>query len=72
MSANFATLKTSFNLYAFSRGQRRGLLRKTLVGVCVAVPVAAGVKYAVSSPRERRKMRIVVEGFGRLFRLVPI
>lgn len=45
---------------------------KTLVGLSVSVPVAVGVKYAVSEPRKRRKMRIVIEGFGRLCRLVCI
>lgn len=52
--------------------KRRGLLWKTLVGLSVGVPVAVGVKYAVSEPRKRRKMRIVIEGFGRLCRLVCI
>lgn len=57
--------------FAASReGKRRGLLWKTLAGVSVGVPAAAGLQYAASSPRERRKMRIVVEGFGRLFRFV--
>lgn len=46
------------------------MLWKTLAGVSVGVPVAAGLQYAVSTPRERRKMRIVVEGFGRLCRFV--
>lgn len=41
-----------------------------LAGISVGVPVAVGVQYAVSPPRERRKMRIVIEGFGRLFRFV--
>lgn len=45
---------------------------KTLVGISVAVPVAAGVQYAVSDHRQRRKMRIVVEGFGRFCRLVHV
>lgn len=55
---------------ASREGKRRGLLWKTLAGVSVGVPVAAGLQYAVSAPRERRKMRIVVEGFGRLCRFV--
>ncbi|XP_075867971.1 putative aarF domain-containing protein kinase 5 isoform X2 [Nelusetta ayraudi] len=67
----FSSLQTTRS-FSSSRGQRRGLLRKALAGICVAVPVAVGVKYAVSPPRERRKMRIVVEGFGRLFRSLSV
>lgn len=48
----------------------RGLLWKTIVGVSVAAPVALGIQYVVSEPRERRKIRIVIEGFGRFFRFV--
>lgn len=51
-------------------GKRRGLLWKTLVGISVGTPLAVGVQYAVSKPRERRKMRIVIEGFVRFFRFV--
>uniref|UniRef100_A0A3Q3XLQ1 ABC1 atypical kinase-like domain-containing protein n=1 Tax=Mola mola TaxID=94237 RepID=A0A3Q3XLQ1_MOLML len=46
-------------------GKGRGLLWKTLVGISVSMPVAVGIQYAVSAPRERRKMRILIEGFGR-------
>ncbi|XP_040909197.1 uncharacterized aarF domain-containing protein kinase 5 isoform X1 [Toxotes jaculatrix] len=53
-------------------GKRRGLLWKTLVGISVGVPVAVGVRYAASEPRERRKMRIVIEGFGRFFRSLSV
>jgi len=60
-------------LFSLSReGKRRGLLWKTLVGLSVGVPVALGVQYAVSDPREKRKMRIVIEGFGRFCRFVFI
>uniref|UniRef100_A0A672GRE3 ABC1 atypical kinase-like domain-containing protein n=1 Tax=Salarias fasciatus TaxID=181472 RepID=A0A672GRE3_SALFA len=55
-----------------SDGKRRGLLWKTLVGLSVGVPVAAGVRYAVSDARERRKMRIVLEGFGRFCRSLSV
>lgn len=34
--------------------------------------MALGVQYAVSAPRERRKMRIVIEGFGRLCRSLSV
>ncbi|KAF0047586.1 hypothetical protein F2P81_001219 [Scophthalmus maximus] len=53
-------------------GKRRGLLWKSLVGVSVGVPVAVGVQYALSEPRERRKMRIVLEGFGRFCRSLSV
>uniref|UniRef100_A0A3Q2CZI7 AarF domain containing kinase 5 n=1 Tax=Cyprinodon variegatus TaxID=28743 RepID=A0A3Q2CZI7_CYPVA len=46
-------------------GRQRGLLWKTLLGLSVGLPAAAAAKYAASEPRQRRKMRIVVEGFGR-------
>ncbi|XP_062266003.1 uncharacterized aarF domain-containing protein kinase 5 isoform X1 [Platichthys flesus] len=52
--------------------KRRGLLWKTLVGVSVGVPVALGVQYALSEPRERRKMRIVIEGLGRFCRSLSV
>lgn len=53
-------------------GKRRGLLWKTFVGISVGVPVTVAAQYAISDPRERRKMRIVIEGFGRFFRFVYI
>ncbi|XP_039977290.1 uncharacterized aarF domain-containing protein kinase 5 isoform X2 [Xiphias gladius] len=60
----------SFTLHR--EGQHRGLLWKTLVGISVSVPVAVGVQYAVSEPKERRKMRIVIEGFGRFCRCLSV
>lgn len=54
----------------FRGGKQRGWVWKTLAGVSVGVPVAVGLHYAVSTPRDRRKMRIVAEGFGRLCRFV--
>uniref|UniRef100_A0A8C9YTW4 AarF domain containing kinase 5 n=1 Tax=Sander lucioperca TaxID=283035 RepID=A0A8C9YTW4_SANLU len=50
----------------------RGLLWKTLVGISVGVPVAVGVQYAVSQPRDRRRMKIVIEGFGRFCRSLSV
>lgn len=44
------------------------LFRKLLVGVSVGVPLVVGVQYAVSEPRERRKMKILAEGVGRFCR----
>ncbi|XP_059412765.1 uncharacterized aarF domain-containing protein kinase 5 isoform X3 [Carassius carassius] len=44
------------------------LFRKLLVGVSVGVPLGVGVQYAVSEPKERRKMKILAEGVGRFCR----
>ncbi|KAM9386016.1 putative aarF domain-containing protein kinase 5 [Pholidichthys leucotaenia] len=59
-------------LSSIREGKRRGLIWKTLTGLFVGVPVAVGVQYAVSDPRERRKMRIVTEGFGRFCRSLSV
>ncbi|XP_067364005.1 uncharacterized aarF domain-containing protein kinase 5 isoform X2 [Channa argus] len=48
--------------------KHRGVLRKTLAAVSVGLPVSVAVWYAASEPREKRKMRIVIEGFGRFCR----
>lgn len=65
-------LQKTRSFSSIREGKRRGLLWKTLVGVTVGVPVALGVQYAVSEPRERRKMRIVIEGFGRFCRSLSV
>ncbi|XP_051728443.1 uncharacterized aarF domain-containing protein kinase 5 isoform X2 [Ctenopharyngodon idella] len=44
------------------------LFRKLLIGVSVGVPLVVGVRYVVSEPRERRKMKILAEGVGRFCR----
>ncbi|XP_051925891.1 uncharacterized aarF domain-containing protein kinase 5 [Hippocampus zosterae] len=62
-SRSFSTLR---------EGRRTGLLWKTLATVAVGVPVVAGMRYAVSDQRERRKMRIVTEGFGRFCRSLSV
>ncbi|XP_041811562.1 uncharacterized aarF domain-containing protein kinase 5 isoform X1 [Chelmon rostratus] len=67
-----SSLQTTRSFGSLREGKRRGLLWKTLVGVSVGVPVAVGVQYAASAPRERRKMRIVIEGFGRLCRSLSV
>ncbi|KAK2830087.1 hypothetical protein Q5P01_018018 [Channa striata] len=60
---------SSLSFFPPSReGQHRGLLRKTLAVVSVGVPLSVAVHYAVSEPREKRKMSIVIEGFGRFCR----
>ncbi|XP_061671507.1 uncharacterized aarF domain-containing protein kinase 5 isoform X2 [Syngnathoides biaculeatus] len=66
------SLQRSRSFSALREGRRRGLLWKTLAAVAVGAPVAAGVRYAVSDQRERRKMRIVTEGFGRFCRSLSV
>ncbi|KPP76509.1 hypothetical protein Z043_104152 [Scleropages formosus] len=39
-----------------------------LLGASVGVPLVVGVRFAVSEPRERRKMKILLEGIGRFSR----
>ncbi|KAM4725231.1 putative aarF domain-containing protein kinase 5 isoform 1-T1 [Anableps anableps] len=53
-------------------GKRRGLFWKSLLGLSVGLPLAAGVKYAASEPRQRRRMRVVFEGFGRFCRSLSV
>ncbi|XP_068188372.1 uncharacterized aarF domain-containing protein kinase 5 isoform X2 [Antennarius striatus] len=67
--SSFQTIRTFSSL---RENKRRGLLWKLIVGVSVGLPVAVGVQYAVSAPRERRKMRIVTEGFGRFCRSLSV
>ncbi|XP_076013235.1 putative aarF domain-containing protein kinase 5 isoform X2 [Genypterus blacodes] len=65
-------LQSTRTFSSLREGKRRGVLWKTLVGISVGVPVAVGVRYAVSEPRERRKMRIVTEGFSRFCRSLSV
>uniref|UniRef100_A0A1A7WT67 AarF domain containing kinase 5 n=1 Tax=Iconisemion striatum TaxID=60296 RepID=A0A1A7WT67_9TELE len=65
-------LQTTRSFSSLRERKRRGLLWKTLLGLSVGVPVAVGVQYAVSNHRQRRKMRIVIEGFGRFFRSLSV
>ncbi|XP_048849159.1 uncharacterized aarF domain-containing protein kinase 5 isoform X1 [Brienomyrus brachyistius] len=50
------------------RGKDRGLLKKMLLGLLFGAPLVAGVQYGISDNRERRKLRILVEGVGRFCR----
>ncbi|XP_077052652.1 putative aarF domain-containing protein kinase 5 [Siphateles boraxobius] len=44
------------------------LFRKLLFGISAGLPLVVGVRYVVSEPRERRKMKILAEGVGRFCR----
>uniref|UniRef100_A0A1A8D1A8 AarF domain containing kinase 5 n=1 Tax=Nothobranchius kadleci TaxID=1051664 RepID=A0A1A8D1A8_NOTKA len=65
-------LQTTRSFCSLRERKRRELLWKTLLGLSVSVPVVVGAQYAVSDHRQRRKMRIVVEGFGRFFRSLSV
>ncbi|XP_035384833.1 uncharacterized aarF domain-containing protein kinase 5 isoform X2 [Electrophorus electricus] len=53
-------------------GKSHKLMTQLLTGVLVGVPLAAGFRYAVSEPRDRRRTRIFAEGVGRFFRSVSV
>ncbi|GAA6111272.1 uncharacterized aarF domain-containing protein kinase 5 isoform X1 [Tachysurus ichikawai] len=59
---------------SFSTQSGRSLrpVRKLLIGVSVGVPAVVCVRYALSDPIERRKMRILVEGTRRFCRSLYI
>ncbi|XP_060798394.1 uncharacterized aarF domain-containing protein kinase 5 isoform X3 [Neoarius graeffei] len=63
-------LHKSFSTQRTGRSLRP--LRKLLIGVSVGIPVVVGMCYALSDPKDRRKMRILVEGAGRFCRSLYI
>ncbi|KAM3858620.1 putative aarF domain-containing protein kinase 5 [Diretmus argenteus] len=65
-------LQTTRSFSSLREGKRAGLLWKTFVGISIGAPTVAGVKYAVSEPRDRRKMRVGIEGFGRFCRSLSV
>ncbi|XP_040044340.1 putative aarF domain-containing protein kinase 5 isoform X3 [Gasterosteus aculeatus] len=67
-----AALQRNRPFGSLREGKRRGLLWKTLVGVSVGLPVAAGVQYAVSDPSDRRRTKVLIEGFGRFCRCLSV
>ncbi|XP_017310413.1 uncharacterized aarF domain-containing protein kinase 5 isoform X1 [Ictalurus punctatus] len=62
--------RKSFSMQRSGRSLRP--LRKLLIGASVGVPMAVGVNYALSDPKDRRMMRILVEGTGRFCRSLYI
>uniref|UniRef100_A0A146QHW6 AarF domain containing kinase 5 n=1 Tax=Fundulus heteroclitus TaxID=8078 RepID=A0A146QHW6_FUNHE len=64
--------RTARSLNPVRAGKHRALFWKTLLGLSVSFPLAAGAKYAVSDRRQRRRMRIVIEGFGRFCRSLSV
>lgn len=52
--------------------RRASLWKKALSGTVVAVPLLLGVRYFTSEPRERRRMRLTVDGIGRFGRSLRI
>ncbi|KAL0962203.1 hypothetical protein UPYG_G00337060 [Umbra pygmaea] len=65
-----AKLVTSFS--SQRPGKSGGWIRKMFLGVAVGVPVVLGVQYALAEPRERRKIKILVEGVGRFSRSIYV
>ncbi|XP_061598247.1 uncharacterized aarF domain-containing protein kinase 5 [Cololabis saira] len=51
---------------------RRRLVLKVLLGLGVAAPAAAGVRYSLADARERRKIRVVTEGIARFCRSLSV
>ncbi|XP_078086601.1 putative aarF domain-containing protein kinase 5 isoform X2 [Mustelus asterias] len=47
--------------------RRRGLYKKLLLGVVLTVPLTAGVIFSLSDARDRRRMRLLVEGISRFY-----
>ncbi|XP_072561898.1 uncharacterized aarF domain-containing protein kinase 5 isoform X2 [Paramormyrops kingsleyae] len=66
LSGSHVVLRRPFSSHR--RGKDRGLLKKMLLGLLFGTPIVAGVQYGMSDPRERRKLRILVEGIGRFCR----
>ncbi|CAL1584354.1 unnamed protein product [Knipowitschia caucasica] len=65
--------QTTRSFSSLSRqSKNRGLLWKTALGLSLGLSATVGVHYAMSGPRDRRKMRIVVEGFGRFCRSISV
>ncbi|KAJ0003148.1 hypothetical protein NQD34_008246 [Periophthalmus magnuspinnatus] len=76
-SCPFLSLNTVRSFSSLRQSKSRGSLWRaavgvSVVGVAVGVPTAVGLQYVMSGPRDRRKMRIVVEGFGRFCRSLSV
>ncbi|XP_051871464.1 uncharacterized aarF domain-containing protein kinase 5 isoform X1 [Pristis pectinata] len=64
--------KQQFSSQPMSNVYRRGLYNKVLLGLVLSAPLAAGAVWCVSDTRDRRRMRILVEGIGRFYRSIHI
>uniref|UniRef100_A0A8C7ZDK8 AarF domain containing kinase 5 n=1 Tax=Oryzias sinensis TaxID=183150 RepID=A0A8C7ZDK8_9TELE len=62
-------LQTSRSFSSVRGGRHRGMLWKSVAALTVG---AVCVQYAASDARERRKKRIMIEGFGRFCRSVSV
>ncbi|XP_072364085.1 uncharacterized aarF domain-containing protein kinase 5 [Scyliorhinus torazame] len=49
---------------------RRGLYKKLLLGAVLCMPLAVGAVFSISDARDRRRMRLLVEGVGRFYRSI--
>ncbi|XP_066571954.1 putative aarF domain-containing protein kinase 5 [Amia ocellicauda] len=67
-SAPRVYLRNSFSSQSVRPAKSRGLVKTVILGVTAAAPFAFGLQYALSGPKERRKMKLVVEGTGRFCR----
>ncbi|XP_067871858.1 uncharacterized aarF domain-containing protein kinase 5 isoform X2 [Heterodontus francisci] len=52
--------------------RRRGLYKKLLLGAVFGVPLAVGAVFSLSDSRDRRRMRLLVEGISRFYRSIYI
>ncbi|XP_078282020.1 putative aarF domain-containing protein kinase 5 [Rhinoraja longicauda] len=58
--------KTTSNVH------RRGLYKKVLLGLVLTPPLAVGIVWSLSDTRDRRRMKILVDGVGRFYRSIYI
>ncbi|KAL3044275.1 hypothetical protein OYC64_004006 [Pagothenia borchgrevinki] len=67
-----SSLQNTRSFSSIREVKRRGLVWKTLLGFSVGVPVAAGVHYAASEPRDRRRTKILIQGITRFCRSLSV
>ncbi|XP_069771197.1 uncharacterized aarF domain-containing protein kinase 5 isoform X3 [Narcine bancroftii] len=66
------TLKQQSSSQPMSNVYRREAYKKVLLGLALSVPLAAGVVWCTSDSRDRRRIRILVEGVGRFYRSIYV